>query len=199
MALLILDIEGSGLPNPLLPPEDPTQPWPIAIAADLCDDNGRSISHMNIRIRADGRKVDAGATEVHGITSREADKTGVNEVVALALLLNLASDAEKIIGFGLGYDRGVILGSVIRHNRDPRKWQRPGLQFVDLIPAAAAACRFETEHDSNAYRWPKLVEAHDKLIGVNTRLRPHDAWADCGRAKEVYLYLMDHRLLEATP
>lgn len=199
--LLIVDLETSGLMIPGLPPEAPEQPWPVQVAADLCDEEGNSLSHMSIRIKSDGRKIDPGATAVHGITSREADKTGVSEVVALAMLVGLVGDAEKVIGFGVNYDKGVILGALTRWERPTRKFLRPGLEFVDLIPPAAAACKLPTDHSSNSFRWPDLSTAFSMLTNGLATVddidlpAAHDAWGDCRRAKAVYFALKARNLI----
>lgn len=198
--LLFVDVEGSGLPIKGLPYEDPANPWPVQAAADLCDYDGRSVAHFDFRIKADGRKIDAGATAVHGITSREADKTGVPEVIALGALVGLVADAEKVIGFGIGYDRSVLVGALVRLGRDPRKLLRPGLEFADLIPAAAAACKIPSEHNSNTFRWPSLGKAAEILLPdyeIDDAL--HDAWGDCQLAKLVYFELKRRNLIEESP
>lgn len=199
--LCFCDLETSGLNISGLPPEAPEQPWPLQIAAELCDYDGTTKSHMSIYVKADGRKVDAGATAVHGITSREADKTGVSEVVALAMLVGLVGDAEKVIGFGVNYDKGVILGALTRRERPTRKFLRPGLEFIDLIPPAAAACKLPTDHSSNSFRWPDLSTAFSMLTNGLATVddidlpAAHDAWGDCRRAKAVYFALKARNLI----
>lgn len=197
---LFVDCETSGLIKRTLPLDSPEQPWIVSLAAELCDDAGQQFACINTRIRANGRTIEDGARNVHGVSSAAAGRTGISELAALGVLCgreSLASQARYVIGHGLSFDRDVITSVLARHGRDATIWLRPGLSFVDTMLAAAAFCKLPSEHDSGGYKWPSLDDACVILLNDPPRTGAHDAWDDLQRAKRLYFHLRSAGAFEA--
>jgi len=197
MTALLIDLETSDLLRDDLPLDDASQPWIVAVAAELSTDDGAALDFVSLRIKADGRSIRAGAQAVHGISTRQASRSGVSEIAALAILCDLAAQADCMIGFGVGFDRKVVESALLRRRKDPRMWVRPGIQVVDLIPACAALCRIPSDHPSGSYRWPSLDVACETILGLKPRQGIHTAHEDLTRAKLLWLHLTARGALEA--
>lgn len=190
--LLFIDCETSGLIKRNLPLDSAEQPWCCQIAAELCDEVGNQLACLNTRIRANGRTIDEGARNVHGVSSALAGRTGVSELSALGVLCgreSLASQARYAIGHGIEFDRDVVTSVLARHGRDATTWTRPGLEFIDTMKAAAPFCKLPSDHDSGGYKWPSLDEACQILLGESPRVGHHDAWSDITRCKHLFFWL----------
>lgn len=197
--LLFIDTETSDLIKKDLPLSDPSQPWCVSIAAELCDDDGTARDFISTRIRSEGRMIREGAKAVHGMSSTQAGRDGVSEAAALGVLIGLASQASKVIGHGVDFDRQVIEGVLTRRGKDARMWTRPGLTFVDTMLAATPVCRLPHDPPSTSgqFKWPSLDAACEAILHELPRVGHHSAWDDCQRAKRLYFALRELRVLEA--
>lgn len=195
--LLIFDLETSDLLRRDLPLEDPAQPWVVSIGAQLCAMDGAVRDHFHARIRADGRQVRAGAQAVHGVSSRDAARSGVSETVALGMLIGFAAQATYCAGHGIeGFDRKVVESCLIRLGKDTRMWTRPGLQFVDTMLLATPVCRIPSGRDDGQFKWPSLDEACEAILGEPRREGNHSAYEDCDRARRLFIALRERNVVE---
>lgn len=187
--ILAIDAESSGLPARGMALTDPGYPWPCQVAAVLFNFDGHDQAVFSTRIRSEGRAIGAGAQNIHGISSREAAKTGIPEVVALSAICHFASQALFIVGFSVEFDRDVLHAAILRLGQDPKRLLRPGLQLVDLMKPSAAYVQSSSGREDGAYRWPKLSDA----LGTIRHERPaqgrHDALDDARKAKRLFLSL----------
>lgn len=163
-------------------------PWPVQIGAILFDFDGHDRASFGSRIRADGRTISAGAAQVHGISSREAGRTGVPEIIGLSVICAFAAEARYIVGFNVAFDRAILESALIRLSKDTRKLMRPGLQMVDLMAPAAAACKLPSDREDGAYKFPRLGEALTLIRNERPR-KGHDALSDARSAKRLFLTL----------
>lgn len=199
MTLLFVDTETSGLIKKHLPVDSDQQPWVVSLAAELCDDAGRQIACINTGIRAAGRRIEAEASAVHGVSSAAAGRTGVSELAALGILCgkeSFASQARYVIGHGISFDRLVITSVLARNGRDATAWSRPGLTFIDTMLATAPFCKLPSDREDGSYKWPSLDEACEILLNEPHRAGPHNAWDDLQRAKRLFFWLRSRGALE---
>lgn len=196
---LVCSLATSGLLDRDKPLDDPSQPWPVACAAALFDDAGEMHDRMNPMVLPKGRLISSDATAIHGITARQAEREGQMEAVALAYLVGMASNAEAVVGFGMTFMRDVITTALMRAGRPTTRWLRPGLQFIDLIQPAAAACKLPSEHESGTYRWPSLDTAANALgFGVNP-VSLRNTWSDMELAARIFFTLKIRNMIELGP
>lgn len=193
--ILFVDLETSDLLKPRLPLSDPSQPWAVTVAAELCGIDGAPIAFFHDQVRSEGRPVKAGAEAVHGVSSRQAARDGTNEVVILGHLCGLAARALYLVGHSIEFDRKVIESLLIRRGKDTRLWTRPGLQTLCTMKAATAFCQIKSDppRDDNSYRWPSLDAACLTLLGEPTRQGAHSAWDDMQRAKRLFFALHERK------
>jgi len=163
-------------------------PWPVSVAALLFDFDGRDHAVVHTRIRADGRTIGSEAQSVHGISSREAGRSGVPEVVAMSMVCHLAGQARILTGFGVGFDRSIVESAIVRLGQDPKRLVRTGLQVVDLLVPSTPFCKRQREAPDGGYRWPILDEA---MAGIRNErgLKSHGALRNCKAAKRLFLSL----------
>lgn len=195
--LLIVDSETSDLLKPDLPLGDPGQPWVVSLAAQLCAMDGTVRDFFHVRIRADGRQVRPGAHAVHGISSREAARSGVSEVTAFGMLIGFAAQATYAVGHGIdGFDRRVVESGLISLGKDTAMWTRPGLQFIDTMLVAVPVCQIPSGRDDGQFKWPSLDEASEIILNEPRREGAHSAWDDCDRARRLFLALRERNCVE---
>lgn len=194
--ILAVDVETSNLPPRGMGIENPQYPWPMQIGAVLFDVDGRDHAIFSSRIRADGRTVSDGAQAVHGISAREAGRSGIPEIVGLSLVCHFASQAKYLTGYNVEFDRDILHASIIRLNQDPRRLIRPGLALIDLMRPSSAFCKLDSGREDGQYKFPRLSEA---LSGIRNE-RPadgrHDALRDARSAKRLFLSLRHRGALE---
>lgn len=207
MSLLFLSIATSSLPKDSLPADSKQQPWIVRMAAQLCEADGTPLQSFIASIRADGRKIDAGATNVHGINSTQADRGGVYEMFALGMVCGLkangkratdypglASEARYVIAWNADFLRTVINNSFAKLNEPSGAWVRPGLQFISLQHVAAPFCRLQGQ--DGAYRLPRRDEAAAQLLGLPERKTPVTPESNLDLEKLIYYWLADRKAFE---
>lgn len=201
-ALLFVDCETSGLIDRGKPIEDPSQPWVVSIAAELTDIEGISIGHFAVRIKADGRTIKPGAEKVHGISAKAAGRGGVSEQFALGMLAQFVAQIPYggfVIGYGVDFDRDVILGTMLRGGmkNSADRWSRPGVVFRDMKDACTPFCRVPSGKDDDGYKWPTLDIAGEVLCGISPRTDFHSSYDDATRSRRVYFELVRRKVIDA--
>jgi hypothetical protein len=187
---LFFDIETSDLLRRDIPLDDQNQPWIVTIAAELTDRDGTHISGFDTSIRADGRKIRPSAEKIHGVSNRSAARQGVNEVVALGMLIGLAAQADYAIGYSVEFDRDCVASLLMRRGKGTDIWMRPGLQFIDLQKPSAAFCKIPSERDSGEYQWPSLDDAHHYFM------EDKNTDSNLVRIRKIFFRLLEHNALE---
>jgi DNA polymerase III epsilon subunit-like protein len=172
----------------------------VSVAAILFRFDGRDEAVLHTRVRSDGRGVSSGAEAIHGISSREAARTGIPEITALSAVCHMAAQARFLTGFSVGFDRAVLDSSIIRLGQDPRRLIRPGLQVVDLQRPSCAFTKLPSERPDGSYRWPRLDDA---MSGIRNerffkarRGATHDALYDAKSSKRLFLSLLHRGALD---
>lgn len=200
--VLAIDLETSGLPPKGVSIGDPQYPWMVEVGAVLFPlpslppaDAGEFIFSTRV-IAADGRQIQAGAAAVHGITTRDAGRFGVSEVVALGVICGYARNARWITGFNVAFDRDIVHSALILLKKDPTAFTRRGLQIVDLLPPATAACKLPSDHESGGYRWPKLSTAMNMLLGEEPSEGKHRALPGAQSAQRLFAFLHARGMLD---
>jgi DNA polymerase-3 subunit alpha len=191
MSILFVKCETSGKFIDSLPLSHAQQPWAVSMAAELCAMDGTPLDFFSTRIRADGRKISEGARNLHGISSADAGKSGVSDMVALGFVCAMAKQAHYVVGHNIDFDKRLIEGLLLRMNKPTDWWIRPGLQFICTMKAATPLCRCEHEvrTETNSFRWPKLSEACEILLGDPPANDHYTAYADMQRAKRLFTHL----------
>lgn len=160
----------------------PDQPHVVQIAAALVDLVSRkTVASMDVIIKPDGWEVPESASNVHGITTEEALRVGIDAPVALDMLLALWGGGRLRVGHNEPFDAGIVGVAVTRYGPDAmlRDW-RDG-------PGECTMRRYADVHHCG---WPKLAHAYEKLTG-KPMVNAHTAMADVQACIAVYFALVD--------
>jgi hypothetical protein len=203
--ILLIDAETSGLWKKALSYDDPQQPWIVSCAFALCTHDGEFINHGKFLIKPEGRTIQSGAENVHGITAREASQFGIPEARFLGVMGDLLKTMPmesyiRVISFG-EFD-SKVLGSLfarfaISQNKPSsafdRLWlRRPYVEFIDLMtPWCQQLCKLPSTFDGGDYKWPSLDEAASIILGREPREGSHDSWQDMLILRDLYLRLRE--------
>lgn len=201
---LFIDTETSGLPDFKLPPDHPSQPHIVSLAAWLGDwwpeiDEMRHVASLNTIIKPRGYHFDPGAVRVHKITEEYALAFGEDADVALTRLYALIEQAAAsggdalIVAHNFSFDHRMILREMSHVGMDttPLGALRP------FCTMKALTQRMRLPHTSgrsfpgrDSYKWPRLDEAYAFVFDgapVPGREDKHDAMSDTLGCKDIYV------------
>lgn len=208
--LLFIDLETSGLYRRDLDPNDPAQPWAPSIGALFCNRSGLVTSSFYHIIKPDGREVKAEALAKHGIPAQAAARIGIPEPRVLGILSDILKTASlthmKVISYG-DLDPKVISSLFAKFGDSQgkpgayaRHWEaRPGLEFVNLMaPWCQQVCKLPSDFESGEFRWPKLDEAAEIILGRKPREGLHNAFEDVMILKDIFFALQDKGMFGPT-
>lgn len=196
MSALFLSIATSGLPGAT------KSVWVPRMCAALCDDAGNVTDSFAANIRADGRHIEAAASRIHGITTAQASRTGVDEVAALMMVCGLRASGKRsqdrpgliscartLVAWQAEFVCGVITGLFAKHGEPSSAWLRPGLTTVSLQDVATPWCKLPPgEDDSGQYRRPTRDDAAAILRGDAPSARPLPHTVDSNLHLEMRLH-----------
>lgn len=205
--ILFFESETSDLIRTDVALTDPQQPWAVAIAAELCDDDSNRIAGVDTLIRAEGRRIAKKAEARHRISVKASEKVGILEVRAMATLAGLAGKATHIIGYDMEFSRDVILGVLKRGGKKPTLWTRPGLEFVSLIKPCSLMCGLPPTEETGEPKLPTRNEACRIMLdeepvpdvpeGAAVAAAMARLIAKVGQAKRLYRHLVERGALES--
>ncbi|AXQ69768.1 DNA polymerase III alpha subunit [Caulobacter phage CcrSC] len=182
--LLFFDTETTGLWNKGLPMGSPEQPKIVQIAALLTEDDGTEVQSLNFIVRQD--HVPEKAAAVHGITTEVSQRLGLNEGTVLTVFEELLMLADVVVAHNDEYDRQVVLNAIALIDQkisDPFA----GKKAFCTMKASTPICKIK---GPRGYKWPKLIEAHQILLGEGFD-GAHDALADVRACKRVFFKLQE--------
>jgi DNA polymerase-3 subunit epsilon len=194
--ILFTDTETSGLPLFNEPSDDPRQPHIVQLAARLVDlDTREIISTIDLVIRPDGWEIPDEVAQVHGLTTERAAVVGVDERLALDMLLDLHGRSQFWVAHNAPFDQRIVRIACKRFHGDERAdaWkdapfvctQSLATQIMKLPPTERmiAAKRFH-------YKSPNLREAFKFFTGRELE-GAHSALADVDAAMAVFFAIFD--------
>lgn len=190
------DTETSGLPLFSEPSEDPRQPHIVQLGARLVDlEDRKVISTIDLIIRPDGWTIPDEVAAVHGITTEKAQAVGVDEAVAIELLLDMHSRCEFWVAHNATFDQRIVRIACKRFHGDERAdaWkaapyectQNLSSPIMKLPPTERMKAAKRFHHKS-----PNLREAFKFFTGRELE-NAHSALADVDAAMAVYFGILD--------
>jgi len=188
--LLIFDTETTGLYDWRADPSAPHQPRVVqlgAILVTLGAPAAEPICSLNTLIAPDGWTIPEAATAVHGITTADCRLRGIHGATALQLFIAMLLAADVAVAFNLDYDVNLIGVEGHRHNR-PHIFQEA--HCFCAMRAATPLCRLPGKRPGD-YKFPKLAEAHQLLVGAPLE-GAHDALADVRGTRRLLHALIHH-------
>lgn len=187
MTYLFFDTETTGLPRNYSAPTTDLDNWGKARLVQLGwileDDRKGVLSKANIIVRPEGFTIPEAASNVHGITTEEAIKVGVGCKQAVYYFLGAARLADVLVGHNVDYDTHVVGSELVR------QWGKDyidGMRTIDTMKSSVDFCAIPS---ARGYKWPKLIELHNKLFGCDFE-DAHDAFADISATRKCFWELV---------
>lgn len=186
---IFFDTETTGKAEFRLPPEHPSQPHIVQLAAIMVDDNRVERASMSVIIAPDGFSIPKEAADIHGITTEIASRCGVPLVSGLYLFSKLCEVATDVVAHNMDFDYIMMRAECARLNKPCRMSE---LTHFCTMRAATDHCKLPGNYGK--YKWPKLEEAYRHFMGSEF-VGAHDALADVRGCAAVYFAMKDANLI----
>lgn len=180
-------------------------PRVVQIGALLADEDGKTISELNILLQPEGFSgVPPQAAAVHGFTSDHIKAFGVDRKTGLSTFFDLVGNADILVAHNNEYDLDLLNIEI-----DYRKQQSDGVvakwqeqlasvehfctmlntrDIMKLPLSDAQASFFKDKGIDQKYKNPRLQEAYIHFKGYDFE-GAHDAMADVRACRDVYFEL----------
>lgn len=180
----------------------------VQIGALLADEDGKTISELNILLQPEGFSgVPPQAAAVHGFTTNHIQAFGVDRKNGLSTFFDLVENADILVAHNNEYDLDLLNIEI-----DYRKQQSDGVvakwqeqlasvehfctmlntrEILKLPLSAAQASFFRDTGNDQQYKNPRLIEAYNHFFHKDFE-GAHDAMADVRACRDVYFEL--HKL-----
>ncbi len=113
--ILFYDTETNGLPLWSIPSSDPSQPYIVQLAAELCiEETGAVLGAIDLLIRPEGWVIPLEITAINGITTDQAEQFGVPVKAALDSFLELWCNANLRCGHNESFDMRMMRIAIMR-------------------------------------------------------------------------------------
>jgi DNA polymerase-3 subunit epsilon len=191
--ILFFDTETTGFVNERAPVDDPSQPYIVQLAAQLCEDDGKPVAGFSLIVDPGismGVFIPERASAVHGITNEIAVQFGVSSESALGLFTHLYQRATIVVARNIKFDKGVIEAAISRYYKRVMPLRKPlfctmeaATPVVNLPPTdRMIAAGFDKPKP------PKLEECINHFFGEDLA-GAHDAMVDVQACRRVYFHL----------
>lgn len=195
MKILVFDTETTGFLQEHLPLEEPSQPWPVQIAAGFFDIEGKPQGEVNMLVNP-RCPISYGAMTVHGITEKRAAEFGLKPVTALSMFAGMARQADVVVAHNIKFDQQIILAGIYR------TWSTAsandcffGKQLLCTQEMSASICnlpatvRMKATGFGDKPKAPKLEEAYDFFFGRKFE-NAHNGRADMMACAEIFFEIL---------
>lgn len=188
---LVFDTETAGLPRDWSAPLTDVANWPrlVQIAWLCCDDSGTELASREHLIKPDGFVISRQASNVHGITTKQALAEGVDLQPVLAEFSEAVQAAGAVVAHNVDFDTKIVGAELIR----------AGMANVFTGKTLRCTMRESTDYcrlpGRRGYKWPTLTELHEILFGEGFE-GTHGALADARAAMLCFLRLRELRSIQ---
>jgi len=191
--ILFFDTETTGFVDERMPLNNECQPHLVQIAAQLCDEKGKSISGFSFIVDpgiGNNIFIPEKAAAVHGITNEIAVQLGVSRDFALSTFSHFYARCDLMVAHNIKFDKAVIEIAIARHYGRVKALSKP--TFCTMEAAAPVVNLPPTQRMKdvgiNKPKAPKLEECvrfffDEPLDGA------HDAMIDVDACRRVYFKL----------
>lgn len=189
MPILFTDVETTGFYRSSLPPEHPSQPHIVQLAALLCSDEGRDIASFSFIVEP-GIEISEEVSKIHGITTAMARKFGMGIGSAISIFMHLYEDADLLVAHNIKFDAQVLESAIVRGHRGCNLLKAQ--KFCTMEAATPIINMPPTERMKaagfNKPKAPKLCECIKHFFGEELD-GAHDAMVDVIACKRIYFHM----------
>ncbi|MEI6296021.1 MAG: 3'-5' exonuclease [bacterium] len=170
---LFFDTETTGLPKDYKAPVTKLDNWPrlVQIAWLFYGKSGNLISEGSYIIKPEGFDIPIVSSNIHGITTEIAEKSGVPLDGVLSEFDKLVNKSTYLIAHNISFDEKIVGAEFLRK------------KMANNLPSKKTICTKDVSTNYCAingkfgFKWPTLQELHNKLFGENF-VESHNAIAD---------------------
>lgn len=190
MRHLIIDTETTGLPPRGMALSDERYPWPVEVAALLCDDELNPQARLHLLL-VPPVSIPVEASKIHGVDDEKVRLFGVAMRGGLGAFVRLLSLADVVVAHNVDFDANILQSAC----------ERSGVPFAHALPAWRCTAKEAapivnlppTERmvaaGINRPKTPTLTEALRAVCGVE-HSGAHTALADTIGCRDLYAALL---------
>ena len=183
--ILFLDTETTGLPTNWKAPYDQ---WPRMVSLAFSLVRGDEILGQNeYIIKPEGYEIPLEASNIHGITTEEAQAKGNDIQMVLIQLATMTELADLVVFHNSSFDTGIISGEQMRLGYPPENLICRSKKLFCTKENSTNICKIPGSR--GGYKWPSLAELC-AFCGVENQ-GAHNALNDVIATKECYFYMVE--------
>lgn len=183
------DTESTGLLNFQNLKNLEIQPHICQLGLELTDENEKVFAEINILIKPNGWTIPKAASDVHGITTEQCEKYGIDIKRALAIITGYALLNPIFLAHNKAYDLTLI---DIEYQRLGKESPLKNLKQICTMEATTNLVKIPKAR--GGYKWAKLQEAYMFCFGKNFD-GAHDAMIDVRSCREIFFDLKRKNLI----
>ncbi|HUV84631.1 MAG TPA: 3'-5' exonuclease [Methanosarcinales archaeon] len=158
------------------------QPWIVQLAMILSTKDS-ILAEVSLIIHSDGRYIEKGALEVHGINTNTTDNCGVSQKTACFVFLELLLNCNTIVCHNVPFDRLLVAHMLHNSGFSSEADYLMGTDSYCTMDMGANICKLPGYRGK--YKWPKLDELYMHLFN-NSFAGAHDALVDVKATRKCY-------------
>ena len=183
--ILFLDTETTGLPTNWKAPYDQ---WPRMVSLAYSLEGVPFPEEGEFIIKPDGYEIPLEASNIHGITTEEANAKGQDLHLVLIKLEVMLQLADLVVFHNSSFDTGIISGEQIRAGWKPEELIYKSKKLFCTKQQSTNICKIPNV-GRGGYKWPSLAELC-AFCGVENQTA-HNALSDVIATKECYFYMVE--------
>ena len=183
--ILFLDTETTGLPTNW---KAPYNEWPRMVSLAYSLEGVPFPEEGEFIIKPDGYEIPMEASNIHGITTEEAQVKGQDLRLVLIKLEVMLQLADLVVFHNSSFDTGIISGEQIRAGWKPEELIHNNPKIFCTKEKSTTILKIQSGR-GGAWKWPSLAELC-KFCGVENK-GAHNALNDVIATKECYFYMVE--------
>lgn len=191
MTYLFFDTETTGVPKNYKAPSSDLENWScrlVQLSWIVKNDKQEELSRGNFIIKPDGFEIPAEASAIHGISTERAMAEGLELKKVVYYFLGACRLSDVLVGHNVSYDVHVVGAEMIRC------FQKDYIETQETIDTMLASVDFCKIPGKFGFKWPKLMELHQKLFGCDFD-NAHDSSADIAATEKCFWELKKRGIL----
>jgi|TARA_Y100000296_G_scaffold27769_1_gene32441 DNA polymerase-3 subunit epsilon len=192
--ILFFDTETNGLWRRDLKVDHDDQPHMVSIAAQLCDMKEKVVGQMAFRMKPSDINfiIPKDVEEIHGISTKNAEQTGISTRIALELFKELLEKTDILVAHNTAFDLQIIERAF---NEFGIKYKLPKLIYCTMMMAKN---EMKLQGKLDDYKFPKLKECYEYFFTGSYR-EWHDALTDVTICRNLYFNMIARKIEPVFP
>ena len=158
---LFFDTETTGLPTNWKAPVSDINNWPriVQIAWTLSSQEDGRLESKDFIIKPEGFKIPKESSDVHGITTEQANEEGKNLLDVLTEFDKDLKKSNRLVAHNISFDEKVLGAEFIRKGVENDFFAK---RRLCTMQKSTDYCKLPGRY---GYKWPTLSELHNVLFG----------------------------------